>query len=210
MSVKDFEDLYAEMMNSEPVPKYKKSSPGKRSETSKANAAKAREAKLAKLREKQMFENFVAQKTKEVLEKKNSLDPRELIDNFQKKASIDDFPKKNPKKYAPKIPMEYEDDDSSESSDEEVIYVAPAPRKTKTQSVKNNDEFENIKKELEELKKTKKLQETDPKIELPPKSNPQQELKFLESSQGSLPIPIPQKKHNDEFAEVLRKKILYY
>ena len=208
MSVKDFEDLYAEMMNSEPVPKYKKSAPGKRSETSKENAAKAREAKLAKLREKQMFENFVAKKTREVLEKKNSLDPRELIDDFQKKASIEDFPKKTPKKHFPKIPIEYEDDESTESSDEEVIYVAPAPRKSKP---KNNDELENIKRELEDLKKLKKLQHQE--MENAPKGSKTPGIEPMDSPKvETIPKaePIIQKKPNDELIDSMRRRLINF
>jgi len=234
MSVKDVENLYDEIMNAEPVPKYKKAPPGRRSETSKTNAAKAREAKLAQLREKQMLENYVAQKTREILQTKKSMNPRDLLESYQREipqsvlkhhglagGPLPEGIKHGlPQAAHKKNKMRYEDYDESEDSesDDEVIYVAPASRKPKEKKV-NNDEIETLRKELQELKNRKNEEShiqppaAEPKSESIPKTDPEG---LKPGSTGGFPNPYKyirtdsHIKSNDDIVDTMRRRLINF
>ena len=220
MSVKEIGNLYDEIMNAEPVAKYKKSAPGRRSETSKANAAKARETKLAQLREKQMFENYVAQKTKQMLDTKKQMNPRDLLESYQShEISTPRGSQKIPPTKVKKLASmqvneeDYDEDYSDSESEDEVIYVAQAPRIKQTGKGTNpggkganpqSGEIEELKKQLEELKMKPTVPlEVIPKVESVAtpivETNP---YKYIRTE--------PQRKANDEIIDTMRKKLINF
>lgn len=145
----------------------RKTNPGRRSQTSKANAEKARQKRLTQLQEQRMFEDYVKHKAQEMMKVKQSVEDPDAL--YQEYINEKTQPKNKSKNTKPKYPPIEEDEEETESetetSEDEVIYVAPAPRnkknnKERTTSVSNVDttntrELEELKKELEELKKLK-------------------------------------------------------
>jgi len=150
--------------------KRRTTNPGRRSQTSKANAEKARQKRLNQLREQRMFEDYVKQKAQEMMKVKQSVEDPDAL--YQEYINEKTQPKTKAKNTKPKYPPIEEDEEESESetetSEDEVIYVAPEPRKSKTRKepqpegalgTRKEDtsqkEIEELKRELEELKKTK-------------------------------------------------------
>lgn len=124
-----------EIMNTESTPK-RKTIPGKRAETSKKNAEIARQMRLEHLKKKKMLENYISKKAEEVmLSKRNG------------NLAVKEKPVKQ------RVIREESETDSDSS--EEVIYVAPAPKRAIKKN-DNDDEILKLKKELEELKSSKK------------------------------------------------------
>jgi len=164
----------------------RKTNPGRRSQTSKANAEKARQKRLSQLQEQRMFEDYVKHKAQEMMKVKNSVEDPEAL--YQEYINERAQPKSKPNPKPKYPPIEEDDEDSeseSETSEEEVIYVAPAPRnKVKKTQINNSKEKEQkpisnegnlYTKELEELKKQfeelKKVKETPQKEEKSNKKN---------------------------------------
>jgi len=164
----------------------RKTNPGRRSQTSKANAEKAREKRLNQLREQRMFEEYVKQKAQEMMKVKQSVEDPDAL--YQEYINEKAQPKTKAKNTKPKYPPIEEDEEETESetetSEDEVIYVAPAPRNKKNNKERtasasnvgtpNARELEELKKELEELKKLKEKPcetNTQVKDEKPNKKN---------------------------------------
>jgi len=148
----------------------RKTNPGRRSQTSKANAEKARQTRLKNYQEKKMIEEYIRQQAENVMNtKKKMQNPEEILREI------------NTRKPPPEeFEEEPENSEDSEDSEEEIIYVAPTPRKErrkdspKPEEDLTKKELEALKKELAEMKKNKestKIEEREPQKESPNKKN---------------------------------------
>ena len=160
-----------------------------------------------------MFENYVAQKTKQMLDTKKQMNPRDLLESYQSHdistpRGSQKLPPTKVKKLASMQVNEedYDEDYSDSESEDEVIYVSQAPRIKQKGKGENprSGEIEELKKQLEELKMKPTVPlEVIPKVESVAtpivETNP---YKYIRTE--------PQRKANDEIIDTMRKKLINF